>query len=490
MTSQDVQIPIFGKAGTSAVAQSDWIDGDTFDVEMLAEYLLDDAAVPSVTFDFKLDGALSGSGVVSPENSEDGVLPTVAEQTASANQVPIPAPIPSAPTATNPPNVGALAPMPIAMPSAPQLSAAMGVHTAAVMAPSPMSFVPLAPLAPATPAAMSPFAALSAVLVPSVQQPLLFQQHQVAAANAAKRRRVDQPHPGSIHMAHPAPGLPMFAMAGLNPVALLNGQQLAHAAAQAMQQHHSGAVASGRRKKSQAQIDRRRERNRILARRTRLRKKFFFESLQKEVIDLQQENIMLKELARQNLKAEDSKSILDECDAMEKLPPSVLEAIGENAADFDPKDFSLVRSIQNSQYAFVITDPSLQDNPVVFASDDFCTMTGYKREEILGRNCRFLQGAETSKEKVKQIEDAVKQGEDVTVTFANYKADGTPFWNKLFIAALRDAQNAIVNFIGVAVKVACPPPDDPEHGKVLPNDNDEDGEDDGEDDDVDYPEDN
>ena len=53
MTNQDIQMPLFGKAGTSATGQSDWGDGDNFDVEMLAEYLLDDSAVTSVTFDFK-----------------------------------------------------------------------------------------------------------------------------------------------------------------------------------------------------------------------------------------------------------------------------------------------------------------------------------------------------------------------------------------------------------------------------------------------------
>lgn len=58
-------------------------------------------------------------------------------------------------------------------------------------------------------------------------------------------------------------------------------------------------------------------------------------------------------------------------------------------------------------------------------------------------------------------------GEDVSVTFANYTSDGTPFWNKLFIAALRDADNNIVNFIGVIVKVDSPEPGDSEYGKVL-----------------------
>ncbi|EEC45015.1 predicted protein, partial [Phaeodactylum tricornutum CCAP 1055/1] len=119
----------------------------------------------------------------------------------------------------------------------------------------------------------------------------------------------------------------------------------------------------------------------------------------------------------------------------------------------DSQDFNLVRSIQSSQHSFMITDPSLQDNPIVFASDDFLKLTGYTREQVLGRNCRFLQGTETSQEKVNQIRKNLSEGEDVTVTLMNYTADGTPFWNKLFIAALRDAQNNIVNFIGVIVKV-------------------------------------
>merc|ERR1712174_91920 len=110
---------------------------------------------------------------------------------------------------------------------------------------------------------------------------------------------------------------------------------------------------------------------------------------------------------------------------------------------------------------------SLQDNPIVYASNDFLTLTGYQREDVLGRNCRFLQGTETSPQKVEKVRKAVSLGEDTTVTMINYTADGTAFWNKLFIAALRDAQNNIVNFIGVIVKVASPEPGDPDFGKPL-----------------------
>lgn len=230
--------------------------------------------------------------------------------------------------------------------------------------------------------------------------------------------------------------------------------------------------------KSQAQIDRRRERNRILARRTRLRKKFFFESLQKDVSDLQRENAALKSIVRSRLGPDDARTLLSQCNANEKLPK--IASCGEDGDEngsgidgdgvvkqLDKEDFNLISSIQNSQQCFIITDPSLHDNPIVYASDDFLTLTGYSQDDVLGRNCRFLQGNETSQDKVALIRNAVKTGEDVSLTFANYTSDGTPFWNNLFIAALRDADNNIVNFIGVIVKVDQPEQGDPEYGKVL-----------------------
>jgi len=236
------------------------------------------------------------------------------------------------------------------------------------------------------------------------------------------------------------------------------------------------------RQKSQAQLDRRRERNRILARRTRLRKKFFFESLQKDVADLQRENAALKSIVRSRLKPADATVLLEQCNANEKLPSSIhardIEGMAssersaaggaaEGAQTLDKEDFSLIQSIQNSQQCFIITDPSLHDNPIVYASNDFLTLTGYSQEEVLGRNCRFLQGTDTCPEKVGQIRKAVGVGEDVNVTFVNYTSDGEPFWNSLFIAALRDADNNIVNFIGVIVKVTGPEVGDSEYGKVL-----------------------
>lgn len=439
---------------------SDTQAADPLDFDLLAEYLLDDAAAMGTNAagmpDFDFSEANVGSGVVSPEQSEDG-FPPIADSTPHTMRAPVSVPRMMVPT-----------------PLAPQLPPQL-VPQQPVLAPAPRPTIasqgmslPHHPGMPMGPAGTFPPLPAPVPARMAAPQGMVLHHHGPPLANTIpgnKRRRVDMP--AQVMAAPPAA-----------QAQLISG----HLAAQA-------AMAGRGRQKSQAQIDRRRERNRILARRTRLRKKFFFESLQKDVTDLQRENLILKELVRKKLDPEVSKELLAGCKAMEQLPSAVHEAVGEGA-DIDGQDFNLVRSIQRSQQCFVITDPSLQDNPIVYASDDFLTLTGYQREEVLGRNCRFLQGTETSAQKVEQVRKAISMGDDVTVTMINYTADGTAFWNKLFIAALRDAQNNIVNFIGVIVKVATPEPDDPEAGKRLPGEqaapegsmlNDEDDDDDDED---------
>jgi PAS domain S-box-containing protein len=280
-----------------------------------------------------------------------------------------------------------------------------------------------------------------------------------------KRRRTDPSHALLVAATGPAPPVLPNGVIYHQPVEVAAVAAAAASSAVSAMGAAAAAAAQGRgRKKSQTQIDRRRERNRILARRTRLRKKFFFESLQKELMDLQRENYILKDVAKEHLDEGEAARLLAECDALEKLPPGVFEACGQN--ELVSEDFNLVSSIQKSQHSFVITDPSLPDNPIVFVSDDFLKVTGYTREQILGRNCRFLQGTDTSKEKVDTIRQALANGEDVSITLLNYTATGKPFWNKLFIASLRDAENNVVNFIGVIVPVAAPPASDPEHAKA------------------------
>jgi PAS domain-containing protein len=80
---------------------------------------------------------------------------------------------------------------------------------------------------------------------------------------------------------------------------------------------------------------------------------------------------------------------------------------------------------------YVITDPALQDNPIVFASPGFCSFTKYTKNEVEGRNCRFLQGPDTDKDDIKKIRDAVHGTEELSACLLNYKKDGTTFINQV-----------------------------------------------------------
>ena len=93
----------------------------------------------------------------------------------------------------------------------------------------------------------------------------------------------------------------------------------------------------------------------------------------------------------------------------------------------------------------------MPDNPIVYASQGFLALTGYTLDQVLGRNCRFLQGPATDPKTVARIRKGIEHGEDTTVCLLNYRADGSTFWNQFFIAALRDGDGNVVNFLGVQV---------------------------------------
>jgi len=94
----------------------------------------------------------------------------------------------------------------------------------------------------------------------------------------------------------------------------------------------------------------------------------------------------------------------------------------------------------------IVTDPSQPDNPIIFCNDAFRKLTGYSDDEIIGRNCRFLQGSETDRETVAKIRDSIVAGRDVAVDILNYRKDGSTFWNAVFISPVRDEAGTIIYF--------------------------------------------
>ncbi|XP_069146771.1 phototropin-1 isoform X1 [Solanum lycopersicum] len=113
------------------------------------------------------------------------------------------------------------------------------------------------------------------------------------------------------------------------------------------------------------------------------------------------------------------------------------------------KGIDLATTLERIEKNFVITDPRLPDNPIIFASDSFLELTEYSREEILGRNCRFLQGPETDPATVKKIRQAIDNQTDVTVQLINYTKTGKKFWNLFHLQPMRDQKGEVQYFIGV-----------------------------------------
>lgn len=109
----------------------------------------------------------------------------------------------------------------------------------------------------------------------------------------------------------------------------------------------------------------------------------------------------------------------------------------------------LATTLERIEKNFVITDPRLPDNPIIFASDSFLELTEFSREEILGRNCRFLQGPETDQGTVSKIRDAIKEQRACTVQLINYTKSGKKFWNLFHLQPMRDQKGELQYFIGV-----------------------------------------
>lgn len=207
--------------------------------------------------------------------------------------------------------------------------------------------------------------------------------------------------------------------------------------------------------------DPKRERNRILARETRMRKKNMLTSLKDQVSQLVKDNERLKTIIQTKLDKKLASKILMECCG--SLPDVVATMSNKATALLTREDYGLIAAIRAAQRAFCITDPHLADNPIVFASQGFLELTGYTSDQVISRNCRFLQGPGTDLRSVEILADGIRKGIDTSVPLLNYKADGTPFWNQIYVAALRDSNNVIVNYVGVQCEVTpliwlCIPP--------------------------------
>ncbi len=115
--------------------------------------------------------------------------------------------------------------------------------------------------------------------------------------------------------------------------------------------------------------------------------------------------------------------------------------------DYFPPSLA-TRTMDETPLGISIADAARDDLPLIYVNDGFCDLTGYSREEILGRNCRFLQGEETSEKTVTEIRDALETAHPLTVELRNYRKDGSMFWNQLSLTPIQDDDGTVTHFLG------------------------------------------
>ncbi|MFB6360005.1 MAG: bacterio-opsin activator domain-containing protein [Halobacteriales archaeon] len=117
--------------------------------------------------------------------------------------------------------------------------------------------------------------------------------------------------------------------------------------------------------------------------------------------------------------------------------------------DFELKELAL----DEAPIGISISDADQPDNPLIYVNDAFERLTGYAEEEVIGLNCRFLQGEQTDEARVTELREAIQAEDPVTVELINYRRDDTPFWNEVTVAPLRDEGGQVTNYVGFQVDV-------------------------------------
>ena len=124
------------------------------------------------------------------------------------------------------------------------------------------------------------------------------------------------------------------------------------------------------------------------------------------------------------------------------------EANGEHPP-LEPELQLLYQAIAASSNGITISDAGQPDNPLIYVNRSFELMTGYSAEEVLGSNCRFLQGHDGDQPALDEVRAALREERDCFVLLRNYRKDGTPFWNEFRLSPVHDERGRLINFVGV-----------------------------------------
>lgn len=107
------------------------------------------------------------------------------------------------------------------------------------------------------------------------------------------------------------------------------------------------------------------------------------------------------------------------------------------------------RAMDEANVGITISDPTTEDNPLIYVNEGFVEQTGYNRAESVGRNCRFLQGEETEESTLDELREAIAADTPITVELRNYRQNGEQFWNRLSVTPIFDDDGELANHIGI-----------------------------------------
>ena len=202
--------------------------------------------------------------------------------------------------------------------------------------------------------------------------------------------------------------------------------------------------------------ERRRERNRVLARKTRAKKKVELELLRDQLDSLQKENAALRDIvvtklpdSLQRLLASDNEHITDYIEKKLNSSQRMLKKFDISSV--------VMSKIKNLQSSFVICSCTEPNTPIVYASPAFMQLTGYDCEVVMGKNLFFLAGAGTNNDDLSQIQLALADGIECRKILMHYRYDGTKFYSLMQMAPLISLDNSMTLAIGVFVEVNVPP---------------------------------